>query len=85
MLINTPVEGRLIYFVLYKNGVAWKRFSVTLVGASVSELAPTGSVIAYANGTTDYFEVYIYHSFDNLPDITPGQAYSFFQGEYIGN
>lgn len=44
--------------VLYKNGSAYAEFARTYSGGSSGSNG--GSVLAYANGTTDYFEVYVY-------------------------
>ena len=45
---------------LRKNGSQFKVGGVAGSGFSVSEVLTTGAALVYANGTTDYFEIYAY-------------------------
>jgi len=63
---------------LYKNGSTYKRSNGVFV-ASISEQYVSGSALAYANGTTDYFEIYAYMAGGGT--VYGGTTvYSFFQG-----
>ena len=66
---------------LYKNGSSYKRSNGVFV-ASINEQYVTGSALAYANGTTDYFEIYAYLAGGGTVYGAAVQ-YSFFQGVLV--
>jgi len=49
-------NGSETYGVFYKNGNSYS----SIFGYGIATIKNTGSVLVYANGTTDYFEVYGY-------------------------
>ncbi|MDX1923257.1 MAG: tail fiber domain-containing protein [Alphaproteobacteria bacterium] len=63
--INTLNSGNTVYCAIYKNGSLAKR-SVNLQGSSNSELSASVTAIVDANGTTDYFELYVWSQNTNL-------------------
>jgi len=70
--------------ILYKNGAEYARGhnqSGTEQGASFYSM--TVSDIAYANGTGDYFEVYIQQSSGDNRNTTAGSPISYFSGSMI--
>lgn len=70
--------------VLWKNGAEYARGhngSGTEIGASFYSLQV--SDIAYANGTTDYFEIYIQQGSGGNRDTTAGAFISYFSGGMI--
>jgi hypothetical protein len=64
------------YVRLYKNGSLYKgsSYGAGYVGGS------SMSTVAYANGTTDYFDVRIYNGTDTVVNINADQS----QGEFSG-
>jgi hypothetical protein len=49
------------YTQIYKNGSGTNQYSIFTIGSStVTNISPTIQSIVYANGTTDYFEIYVY-------------------------
>ena len=77
----TAVGGNLQLWALYKNGSSYKRFGYTPFSATVFML--TGSSLVYANGTTDYFEMYVYQNFSTSGAVTYGQDYCWFNGSMV--
>ena len=65
--------------VLYKNGTFYKYF--------VDTLSPTyslaGSCLGYANGSTDYFEIYAYTANATTRTINNGSSYTYFQAVMV--
>lgn len=59
---------------LYKNGTQYKWPFYNIGAGNITG----GSALAYANGTTDYFEAYIY--FATGQNTSPSATYTFFQG-----
>ena len=57
VLSDTLMTGRILLSI-YKNGASFKQ--IAGLYASSARLSPSGSVLVYANGTTDYFEVWAY-------------------------
>jgi len=70
-----------VMIILYKNGAEYSRGtneSGNEQGTNFYSMQV--SDIAYANGTTDYFEIYIQQSSGSNKDTTAGQAISYFSG-----
>lgn len=63
--------------IIYKNGVSFKGGS-DLIGYSSA-----GSALVYANGTTDYFEVYLYQLGANPSGSTYTGPQYFFSGSLV--
>ena len=62
---------------LYKNGGIFKS-GVNVVGNGVNNAGSGGAALVYANGTTDYFELYLQGN--NSSNLTGGAADTFLQG-----
>ena len=56
-----PVDGGVTQIQLHKNGSVFKWGNI-LTAAGTQAHYPTLSATAYANGTTDYFELYIWQN-----------------------
>lgn len=71
--------------VIWKNG-GGEKWLGRLHTAAILPLLISGSAITYANGTTDYFEIYARtHQADDTADISGAfTARTYFQGEFIG-
>jgi hypothetical protein len=70
--------------ILYKNGAEYARGtneSGTEQGSNFYSMQV--SDVAYANGSTDYFEVYIQQSSGSSRDTTAGSAISYFSGVMV--
>lgn len=82
--IFTPgVSGARVMLLLFKNGAEWSRLAMQHT-ASTQGITVAGGATAFANGTTDYFEIFLWHNFGvNTSDIT-GDPVGKFQGEFIG-
>jgi hypothetical protein len=74
--------NNLVSIELYKNGTA---IDVLQYGNPVNstDYIKGNSAIAFANGTTDYFEVYVYLSANTTRNIDVGAAWSIFTGVWI--
>lgn len=82
--ITPASDGGAFLAAIYKNGVGYK-YLVKNHTSRVDSVIAGGSVQVDANGTTDYFEVYVLHLFGtNTPDMNPSNEFQIFQGEYIG-
>ena len=85
VVIEPAVANKRVLVALYKNGVGEKNVS-DVHTASINPAGGGGSTIAYANGSTDYFEVYFYHNFGvATSDIDTAISSTFFQGHYLGS
>jgi hypothetical protein len=84
--ISPAVDGARLAIGTWRNGVGTG--TEVRMGeyhpASVSPIAVSGTGIMYANGSTDYFEVGLWHSFGvNTSDLLASVA-SKFQGSFLG-
>lgn len=76
--INGTTNSRVIS--VYKNGAEFKR-SVMMGGYSgLGSTTYPYSVIVYANGSTDYFEIWAYQDSGTSQNTNAGQANVFFTG-----
>lgn len=64
--------------MLYKNGSRFKDGGVN-AGNAVGT-ANVGAALAYANGSTDYFELYFYQASGSNATVTALAIATFFQG-----
>lgn len=74
-LTNDLVEVRI-----YKNGSASAQIYAQTVSANITA---NGSALIYANGTTDYFEVFAYLASASSRNLDDGEVLSFFDGVWI--
>jgi hypothetical protein len=76
------VDGTVTRIIcsLFKNGSLYRH------GNDVAGSAPvtlTGSSLVYANGTTDYYEVYVYGSGSGMSVSSTGTTNIFFNGSFV--
>jgi hypothetical protein len=65
---------------LYKNGSSFKRSGGISI-AGIAEQYVNGSALVYANGTTDYFEIYVYIGSGSTATVYGNSiVHTFFQG-----
>ena len=67
------------YLALYKNGSEYKDVFSPVSGSPFN--AFSGTTLVYANGSTDYFEVYIYMA--NTQNCSNNYVNSYFQGVMV--
>jgi hypothetical protein len=76
--VNPSLAGLI---TIYKNGVRYKDGSCAATNATGT--TSVGSIIAYANGSSDYFEVY-YIQYQGSPAQTYANSFgTYFQGIYL--
>jgi hypothetical protein len=78
-LFNNGSGGRLI-FMLYRNGSEIKRLIDVASGATMNQI--NGSALPYANGSTDYFELYLQPLTTNTTTLGGG-ALTYFNGALV--
>jgi hypothetical protein len=82
-LDTTVSSGTLLLIALFKNGVAWKYIQAVYTGGGQTAIL-SGTIIVYANGTTDYFQPGFYHNHSVAVNIKQGSGNGTrFQGELI--
>jgi hypothetical protein len=74
--VNFGITGRCVIY-LYKNGSQFIQF--VDVNTVVFELS--GSNLVYANGTTDYFEIYVYLGTGST--LSNGSQLTYFSGSLV--
>jgi hypothetical protein len=72
---NGAASARLTTY-LYKNGSVFKN-GVDSIGNGTNSNSSNGSALAYANGSSDYFELYVQGN--NAQSIQSGAAVTYFQ------
>lgn len=74
--------GNAVYFTIRKNGSGLSTFYDEV--AASDWIGGVVTVVADANGTTDYFDVIIEHSNGSARDATSGAAMMNFSGSLLG-
>ncbi len=80
--VTLPVSTNGI-LMIYKNGAEHKRLDLSIAPEG-GALSVGGTVNVQANGSTDYFEVYVFQNSGSNKDLTGGVSATYFQGELIG-
>ena len=75
--INGSGQTTFFQVVLYKNGSAFKFFANT----SAVNAGIYGTALIYANGSTDYFELYAYSG--TASTLTAANTLTYFQGALV--
>lgn len=81
IFLNAANDQSHLQVMIYKNGVQHKTGEIWASGTA--GLSGSSSCVVDANGTTDYFEVYIEHNNGVNKDIQGNNLYTFFQGYKI--
>lgn len=76
--INGTTNSRVVS--IYKNGVEFKRCVMMGGYSALGSTNYTFSALVQANGTTDYFEVYVYQDSGSSQNTNAGQSNVFFMG-----
>jgi hypothetical protein len=79
------LSGSRLFLLMYKNGLIHKGINKTYPPAGGYNFLISGTIIVYANGTTDYFQPAMYHDYSegiNVMYESPENT-TYFQGELI--
>lgn len=79
--INGVLNTRVIS--IYKNGVEFKRCVMMGGYSAIGSTTYSFSALVQANGSTDYFEVYVYQDSGTTQNTNAGQANVFFMGSLV--
>jgi hypothetical protein len=74
--------GAVFTPILYKNGSEFK-FGGTALSSAINFPRANISVLVYANGTTDYFEIFAGHSMGTAVNTYNVQNQTYFQAAYV--
>ena len=76
------VDNAVVQNILHKNGSSYKYGSI-IVGGSTKHIAVTLSAVAYANGTTDYFNIYLWQDSGSSNNIDDSEKLSWWDGHLV--
>ena len=79
-LFNSITSGTIVIIQIYKNGVGYTRGSGGYLNNTSGDIELTASTLAYANGSTDYFDVYVYQNSGGARDIFKSDVLTSFSG-----
>lgn len=77
------ISETAVSITLYKNGATYKHLETKCCPSSGGNSIVPGTCEAYANGTTDYFEIYIHHEDSTARDIDGTASSTYFEGHLI--
>lgn len=79
-LFNSISSGTIVIISIYKNGAAYTRGSGGYLNSATGDVELTASALIYANGSTDYFDVYVYQNSGGARDIYNSDTLTSFSG-----
>lgn len=84
--LGPTVDAKRTVLSLFKNGVRYKDLSYQHTSGAQPDIGVAGAVSrAYANGTTDYFEVFVWHDFGvSTSDLIVNPNSTWFAGGFEG-
>ena len=75
-------DGKQALVTIYKNGSEFRRGSQNTVGAAQSTVQNVNALI-YMNGSTDYIELYVYHSHGSNLNTFSAAKYQYFSASLV--
>jgi len=76
------VDNAVVQNILFKNGSSYK-YGAIITGGSTKHIAVTLSAVAYANGTTDYFNIYLWQDSGSSKNIDDSEKLSWWDGHLV--
>jgi hypothetical protein len=76
-------QGAQVKVLIYKNGAQYAVLGAVYPGASGANPLVGGSVMVDANGSTDYFEVFVFQNSGGSLSTFAGSANTYFQGALL--
>ncbi|HHT9135194.1 MAG TPA: hypothetical protein ACFYD2_09850, partial [Candidatus Avalokitesvara rifleensis] len=77
--MDTLISSRYAQCILYKNGVSFKEGTMSYNGAG-GDMLSSVTVVVDANGSTDYFEVYILQNSGSTATLRGLSKQTYFTG-----
>ena len=84
-LFNTITSGQVVIIAIYKNGAAYTRGSGGYLNNTSGDIELTVSALIQANGSTDYFDVYVFQNSGGNRDIFNSEVLTSFSGCLVRN
>ena len=81
--IDAVASTSYIYAILYKNGSSYKYGTILVSAAGTYNNQCIVSSLGYANGSTDYYELYVYQSTGATKTTSVGIAGTYFNGAMV--
>lgn len=77
-------DGKKIIVSIYKNGAHYRLLSRGYTGGAVATAGFGSMLLVEANGTTDYFELYVFHDNGTAVDNYADAFYNYFTATWVG-
>jgi len=82
--ISALATTSYIYPIIYKNGTVYKLGTVLVSSPTAAlDIQVTVSSLVNANGSTDYFEIYLYQSSGSTRTTNVGMSITYFNGAMV--
>ena len=81
--IDSVTSTSYVYAILYKNGAAYKYGTILVSAASTFNYQCVVSSVGYANGSTDYYELYVYQTTGASKTTGTGIGNTYFNGNLV--
>ena len=78
------VDASRVSLSVSKNGSQYKLINLSHTSGTTNQvIGVSGSCYVQANGTTDFFELYVFHTYGAARALTVGSEYTWFQGRLV--
>jgi hypothetical protein len=73
------LQNQVAYIAVWRNGAEYARTSTESVKNSVTDLALSGNCLVHCNGSTDYFEIYVWQNGGTQNISNSGRAFTYIE------
>lgn len=81
---SSLADQKQVRLVVYKNGSAEAYLVLCQTSGATASVLFSGSALVSANGSTDYFELAIYHNDSGAKNVGSGRTVTYWCGELVG-
>lgn len=83
LYLSNITAGKITNIAIWKNGAEFRTGSF-LIQSATGDISLSVSADVMANGTTDYFEIYVYHNDTAAKNVVNGNG-THFSGHWVGS
>ena len=73
------LQNQVAYIAVWRNGAEYARTSTESVKNSATDLALSGNCLVHCNGSTDYFEIYVWQNGGTVNISNSGRAFTYIE------
>ena len=73
------LQNQSCYIGVWRNGSEYARTSMQSVRNTLTDVALSGNCLVHCNGSTDYFEIYVWHDYGSNRNVYNARGFSYLE------